>query len=586
MTEPSPSPNTPSFRGSAVWLVGLSVVLTVWAVVLFVRPSDSTHVLARLLGVGFVLLGASLLSTAFARDARVPDRVGGWAWLLVGAAGLVWPDPTMRGLALLAGTSLVVIGFTEAATALRTTDDGRLILAISAFTSLGFGVAALAWPTATTLVLSVVMGVRLLVAAARLLGSALDRGGGQRTAHPRWRWHGRLFVNVAGLVVALLVGTAAVVVNRAQPGEPGAFYDSPGASARPPGTLVRSEVIDDYLDGATTYRVLYETSDADGSPTTASGLVFVPDVPPPGTGRPVVAFTHGTIGIARRCAPSLLPGDAYAPAIAGLAGFLAAGFVVTATDYAGLGSDATTGYLVGTSEAYSTLDSVRAAMALPDAEASPRFITFGESQGGHAALFAAELAESYAPDLELVGVAAAAPATDLVSLFQQNLGTTFGDVLAAFALRSWHDVYGADLSDVVDDQATPVIDRLAGFCLQDEAQMLAVVPEAELLKIRFLDARPWDVEPWASIIADNTPGARRVDAPVLIGQGAADPLVLPDVQQRFVNDWCGRGQPIEYRTYDGVGHLDAGHAMADDAVAWATARFAGDDWTPTCPTDT
>jgi len=35
----------------------------------------------------------------------------------------------------------------------------------------------------------------------------------------------------------------------------------------------------------------------------------------------------------------------------------------------------------------------------------------GHSQGGHASLYTGELAASYAPDLKLVSVAAAAPAT-------------------------------------------------------------------------------------------------------------------------------------------------------------------------------
>ena len=40
----------------------------------------------------------------------------------------------------------------------------------------------------------------------------------------------------------------------------------------------------------------------------------------------------------------------------------------------------------------------------------------GHSQGGHAALFAGELAGSYAPELRLGGVMAAAPAADLEAI--------------------------------------------------------------------------------------------------------------------------------------------------------------------------
>jgi len=441
-------------------------------------------------------------------------------------------------------------------------------------------VAALAWPTVTTLVLSVVTGARLIVAAA----ARLFRGrGGEDERSPSGWWLGaRGALGAVGLVIALASAGVSIVVNRAQPDDPGDFYSAPDVLPGPPGTVIRTELVSPFLDGAVAHRVLYVTSGSTGEPITSSGLVIVPEGPVPEGGRPVMAFTHGTVGIARKCALSLLPGDVYGPSIPGIRDFLDAGFVVAATDYAGLGSEATTGYLVGTSQAYSALDNVRAAISMPDTGAGARFATFGESQGGQAALFTGQLAADYAPELELVGVAAAAPATNLTALFEENVGTTFGDVLAAYALASWRDFYGIELDDVVSDQALPVIERIADQCLQNEAQMLAVVPEAELLKIQFLRTPPWDVEPWSTILAENTPGATNIDAPVLIAQGAADPLVLPAVQGAFVEEWCGRGQSLEYRIYDGVGHLDAGRASAADVATWLRQLIDGSEPTPTC----
>jgi hypothetical protein len=85
-----------------------------------------------------------------------------------------------------------------------------------------------------------------------------------------------------------------------------------------------------------------------------SGLIFVPDTPAPEEGRPVVASTHGTIGIAsgRR----LEPGAELLPPIDGLNEFLRAGYVVVAPDYQGLGTFGPHPYLVGESEAAAALD--------------------------------------------------------------------------------------------------------------------------------------------------------------------------------------------------------------------------------------
>ncbi len=559
---------------------GLPAVLAAVGLLVMLRPSDDTATVARLIGVGLIVLGVDFVVRAMSSmSRRIILFVNAAAWAGIGLGAIVWPDPTVRGLAIAVGVGLVSTGVLEVIDALGR-DRGRALQLLGGVSSVLFGVTALSWPTVTTLVLAIVSGARLVVAAVTRVLRGSD--GDTDVVPSGWRLGLRAGLGVLGVGVALVGAGVSIVVNRAQPDDPGSFYSAPDVLPGPPGTIIRSEVVSPFLDGAVAHRVLYVTSGRDGEPITSSGLVIAPDGPIPYGGRPVMALTHGTVGIARRCALSALPGDVYGPAIPGLREFLDAGFVVAATDYAGLGSEATTGYLVGTSQAYSALDSVRAAISMPETGAGSRFATFGESQGGQAALFTGQLAADYAPELDLVGVAAAAPATNLVALFEENVGTTFGDVLAAYALASWRDFYDIELEDIVDDQALPVIERIADRCLQNEAQMLSVVPEAELLKIRFLANPPWEIEPWSTILAENTPGQTNIDAPVLITQGSVDPLVLPEVQATFVDDWCRRGQDLEYRIYEGVGHLDAGLATGPDVAAWLEGLLDGDDSEPTC----
>jgi hypothetical protein len=61
--------------------------------------------------------------------------------------------------------------------------------------------------------------------------------------------------------------------------------------------------------------------------------------------------------------------------------------------------------------------------------------------GGHASLYTGEIAASYAPDLKLVGVAAAAPATYLIELFDADKSSPAGKELTTMALYSWSDLY-------------------------------------------------------------------------------------------------------------------------------------------------
>src|SRR5262249_4900696 len=68
-------------------------------------------------------------------------------------------------------------------------------------------------------------------------------------------------------------------------------------------------------------------------------------------------------------------------------------------------------YLVGESEGRAVLDAARAARQLPTG-AGKRVLIAGHSQGGHAALFAGEIANEYAPELRVLGVASGAPVPD------------------------------------------------------------------------------------------------------------------------------------------------------------------------------
>ena len=187
--------------------------------------------------------------------------------------------------------------------------------------------------------------------------------------------------------------------------------------------------------------MLYRSTGYDGKPTAVSGTVVVPDGKPPPGGRKVIAYTHGTVGVASNCAPSLVKGLAQPLFYEGGGALLRAGYVIAASDYQGLGTPGPHPYLVGASEAMNELDAVRAARNLTQAHASADFAVWGHSQGGHAALFTGQIAPSYAPELHLFGVAAGAPVPNLIDLFRVNIKSMVGKVLIAMALQSWASVY-------------------------------------------------------------------------------------------------------------------------------------------------
>ncbi len=254
-------------------------------------------------------------------------------------------------------------------------------------------------------------------------------------------------------------------------------------------------------------RVLYLSTGLDGRLVPVSGLVLAPRGPVPPGGRPVVAWAHPTTGVATGCAPSLLgrhffEGTLGIPgSISGLSALLAAGFAIAATDYPGLGTPGPHPYLVGESEGRAVLDSVRAARGLLQVGAGNRFAVWGNSQGGQAALFAGQLAAAYAPELSLLGVAAAAPPTDLAALLEVGLGTDIGKVLAAYSLWAWSRVYQASLSGVVSPAQQPAVDSVASTCVTNAWQALAVLSAAKPLREGFPSVNPGTLQPWQTLLA-------------------------------------------------------------------------------------
>ena len=288
-----------------------------------------------------------------------------------------------------------------------------------------------------------------------------------------------------------------------------------------------------------------------------------------------MAWAHPTTGVDRRCAPSTAA-DGGAGSVPGLTELIGAGFVVTATDYPGLGTPGPHPYLVGVSEAHAVLDSVRAAGHLEGPGAGRSAAVWGHSQGGHAALFAGQVAPDHAPELDIVGIAAAAPATELGELLRRDIGGLTGNVLASMAMVSWSDVYaeeGLRLDSVADPTAVPLIELIADQCIETTAQDLIDVPEAEVLRLRFLEADPWSIPPWDTTLAANSPGATAVQMPVLIAQGTADTVVWPGVTASWVAGQCEAGVVIDQRLYPDRTHPEIAAASAADVRAWIEDRF-------------
>ncbi len=330
----------------------------------------------------------------------------------------------------------------------------------------------------------------------------------------------------------------------------------------------------DIPAGAQAWDVLYQSEGVDGEPVAVSGQVFAPGgPPPPDEGRPVLSWAHGTVGVADGCAPSRTGGQV--PALAQL---LDAGYVVAATDYEGLGTPGTHPYLVGDSEGRSVLDAARAAARIDGAGAGDRVVAAGHSQGGHAVLFAGALVEDYAPELELLGVVASAPAAELTTLLRSAVPISLAFGLVASAIYAYDQTYDElVLEDVLTPAAIKRIGVVDEVCLQGVTDAFS-----DQRTSAWLVDNPLDVEPWATRVAENEPGSAEIPAPVLVVQGKLDFVVLASSSDTAVGRLCEGGNTVDYRRYPGAGHGDILGEAGPEILAWIAERVAGDDAASTC----
>lgn len=353
-----------------------------------------------------------------------------------------------------------------------------------------------------------------------------------------------------------------------------------GDLAGRPGSIIRSERMPFSPPDALAFRILYRSVGLHGEPIAVSGVFIKPTVGSD-TARPVVAWAHPTSGVATACAPSLSRG-VYRQ-IQGLEQLLQQGSAVVATDYPGLGGPGVHPYLIGNSEGRAVLDSVRAAGELLGQKDMTRFAVWGHSQGGQAALYAGLLASSYAPELKLEGIAAAAPATDLSTLMRDDFASSGGKGLTALTLWSWSRVFDIKLDNLVDPTAMTTVDTLAGGCIETIFDFLERRVEERPLSRGFLDVTDISAaEPWNKLLKENTPGVLPGEVPVFIAQGLGDGIVRPDVTISYVRRLCNNGSSVDFVAVPKVGHGFIARDTARDAVRWIGNRFAGVSAPNTC----
>lgn len=544
------------FAAVGVTVAAVAVGLVVWAAAEGVqssREAPARGVLAALCLSGAVLIAAwpgvplPVVSAAVGMLMFAAGVLEIWSGLLARAT-----LPRMLVGAAIGGISVTVV-------------TGSITVVLGVVTAL--------WSDPVVLPVAMTLGARLLVVGAGLLVDLWypPTAFGASTESRRLGWR----LVALGLAVAL---TAVGILQDGGRAWPSSFYYRDVAQDARPGTLLRAESYGGVsAPGATSVRLLYVTTDGAGTATTASAVLVVPGSTQ-ASALPLVVWAHGETGTGQGCAPSVI-GEARGGLLA-VDRLVAAGYAVLAPDYPGLGAPGRPSFLVGSAEGHALLDAVRAAGGVPGLKLG-KAVLWGYSQGGHAALWAGQLAPTYAPDVELSGVVVDAPLTDPGAVLAAALASDTGGSLPASLLSSYAATYPeVTVTDYLAPAEALRADEAAARCGDlgwAVANWVAVAGANG----------SWRAEPSSGALGprliQNVP--ERLAVPLMVTQGTDDPVVPVALIDRFVALRCQSAQVVDYRVYPGLGRRSPAEADAPqfaDTMAWIAARFGSQPATNTC----
>ncbi|WP_231935863.1 MULTISPECIES: lipase family protein [Burkholderia] len=269
-----------------------------------------------------------------------------------------------------------------------------------------------------------------------------------------------------------------------------------------------------------------------------------------------------------------------------LSTLLLAGYSIIVPDTEGQTAD----FAAGPEYGMTTLDSVRAALNTPSTgfTAASKIALIGYSGGAIATNWAAQLAPTYAPDVNqrLVGAAEGGVLVDPAhNLYYVDGSIVWGGVAPA-AIVGVGRAYGIDFTPYLSDYGKAVFAQVQNQSLIQILPSLMGLHWKTLLKPEYAgDINR--IEPYVSAV--NKVNAGLVGSPTIpmfISQGTAgvfngtfssqsgDGVMIAGDVRTLARQFCASGTPVVYTEYP-LEHTATAVAWASAMVPWLFDRFAG-----------
>jgi hypothetical protein len=385
------------------------------------------------------------------------------------------------------------------------------------------------------------------------------------------------------LLVAVVVATFGLVrPAEAAPAAPTAlgipapnddpFYVPPaGFEATAPGAILRSRPVTVTGLGiplpVRSTQMLVRSTDARGRPTAVVSTLVVPLTVYFGR-RPLLSYQPATDSLGDQCNPSYLMRLGLEKELPLMALGLLKGWAVVVTDYQGPDDAYGAGRLAG----HAVLDGVRASERLGSTGLSGTATPvgmWGYSGGGLATGWAAELQPSYAPELNIRGVASGGTPADLRAAATTIDGGPFSGLFLAAAVGVSRQY--PEMLSVMNDDGRAMIERIGDMCYAEESLAFPFRRLNEFTTV----PDPLDDPRVAPVLADNKLGSAAPTAPVYLYHSVFDELIPYSSAEALRTAWCRGGARVQFRTDVASEHIVLAVTGAPGAVAYLQARFLG-----------
>ncbi|MDR3416536.1 MAG: lipase family protein [Nevskia sp.] len=354
------------------------------------------------------------------------------------------------------------------------------------------------------------------------------------------------------------------------------------------GTLLGSREVSFEFDGSFTpfpliplptkvkaWQIQYATTDNSNQPVMNIATVLIPSTATADS--PLLSYQTATDSDTLNFSSSyaMRTGAEIEGALFGLG--MAKGWKVVVPDFEGLHAEYTAGRQAG----HSTLDAILATEQLSEAQlkgiATP-VVMWGYSGGAQATAWAAELQPSYAPQLNIVGIAEGGVPVNIGNVARLIDGGPFAGVFFA-AVTGIARAYNVDMKPYLNAKGQKLISQVAN------ESITGAILSAPFKKINDYVLPQYQnvlsLPQFQTIIADDSLAKATPTAPLFIYGGTVSDLIYEPDSRVLAQYYCKNGGNVKLEFYPGD-HFVVAVSGAPEALHWLTERLAGQSVPDNC----